>query len=352
MITTNTTIEEIKAIPIFFIIGRPRTGTTLIQSIFDSHPNVMIPAECPVMIKLFNKFNNVEKWSRSKITEVVREIKNVRKVEFWRINYEKLENELNYLVDDLDIRSILKILYLNFISAYDKNEILLIGDKNPSYSRFQVLLYKIFPDAKFLIIHRDYRDHFLSMKKSGLMNKVEPAIIYSWKRYVFRWKQMEIKYPKQMLSFKYEDFIHEPEKHLQIFCNFLNIQYSNDLLNFYTNKERALNQYKEKNSEVFHENLYKPIISTNTDKWKKKLNEKEIMIADYVAGKAAHILDYKPKYTSFSLRFRFYMLPRLIVLSIYKYIRTLILFFPYNYRVKFIRMISSSDGFYLRFFKN
>ena len=271
MIDKNITIEEIKKIPIFFIIGRPRSGTTLLQSIFDSHPNVMIPAESQVIVRLYNKFFNIKDWNKTNIKELISVLKNIRLIKLWRINYEKLEYDLIQFLPELEFTSIIKIIYLNFSTAYEKQKILLIGDKNPPYSKFPKLILKIFPDAKFLIIHRDYRDHFLSMKKTGLMSKAEIAIIYTWKKYIYQWKQVETKYSNQTISFRYEDFIQDPEKYLIKFCDFLNIPFSPNLLLFYKNKDEALNQYQEKKHSSFHKNVYKPIIATNYEKWKQEL---------------------------------------------------------------------------------
>ena len=40
-------INKIKELPIFFIVGSPRSGTTMLRTIFDAHPNVSIPLENP-----------------------------------------------------------------------------------------------------------------------------------------------------------------------------------------------------------------------------------------------------------------------------------------------------------------
>jgi hypothetical protein len=46
-------MEQNSQIPVFFIIGRPRTGTTLLQSLLDAHPNVVIPWECQFVLNLY-----------------------------------------------------------------------------------------------------------------------------------------------------------------------------------------------------------------------------------------------------------------------------------------------------------
>jgi hypothetical protein len=49
-------------IPFFFILGRPRSGTTLIRTLFDAHPNVKIPPEFPFIPLLARRFRNVKEW--------------------------------------------------------------------------------------------------------------------------------------------------------------------------------------------------------------------------------------------------------------------------------------------------
>ncbi|WP_103919423.1 sulfotransferase [Candidatus Venteria ishoeyi] len=45
----------------FFIIGRPRSGTTLLQSILDAHPNILIPGESPLIMRLYMRYGHLKK---------------------------------------------------------------------------------------------------------------------------------------------------------------------------------------------------------------------------------------------------------------------------------------------------
>ncbi len=62
----NTEIKQ-KGIPIFFVVGRPRSGTTLLRTLFDAHPNVLVPPECQFIINLYPKYGKVTNWSKKNL---------------------------------------------------------------------------------------------------------------------------------------------------------------------------------------------------------------------------------------------------------------------------------------------
>jgi hypothetical protein len=60
-------MENIREIPIFFILGRPRSGTTLLTTLFNAHPNVRIAPEFPILLPLYQKFRKVKDWDEEAI---------------------------------------------------------------------------------------------------------------------------------------------------------------------------------------------------------------------------------------------------------------------------------------------
>ncbi|NQU34666.1 MAG: sulfotransferase [Bacteroidetes bacterium] len=52
-------MEQLNKIPFFFVVGRPRSGTTLLRTLFDAHPNVSFPPECQFIINLYPKYGKI-----------------------------------------------------------------------------------------------------------------------------------------------------------------------------------------------------------------------------------------------------------------------------------------------------
>ena len=78
--------ENIENIPFFFIIGRPRSGTTLLQTLLDAHPNVIIPPESAVIKECYERFGKVIVWDDKRIQELIHFLYEINKFETWNIS--------------------------------------------------------------------------------------------------------------------------------------------------------------------------------------------------------------------------------------------------------------------------
>ena len=115
-------------VPIFFIMGRPRSGTTLLSTLFDAHPNVKIPPEFPIMLPLYQKFRKVKDWDEKAILSFVAFIfqHNVfihRTLENLKINREDFTANLMTLAHKGTIQDFLKKVNEQGFSLFPKQEI-------------------------------------------------------------------------------------------------------------------------------------------------------------------------------------------------------------------------------------
>ncbi|MCX6283966.1 MAG: sulfotransferase [Bacteroidetes bacterium] len=62
---------DLRKIPLFFILGRPRSGTTLLTSLLNAHPNVRIAPEFPILFFLYQRFKKVKVWDETTIRSFV-----------------------------------------------------------------------------------------------------------------------------------------------------------------------------------------------------------------------------------------------------------------------------------------
>ena len=75
-------IKNIESLPLFFIIGRPRSGTTLLKTLFDAHPNVNIPIECPVFMALHNRYGETKYWSKNTLSLFYNDLLKLKRFDF------------------------------------------------------------------------------------------------------------------------------------------------------------------------------------------------------------------------------------------------------------------------------
>ncbi len=288
-------------LPFFFIIGRPRSGTTLIRMVFDAHPNVNIPIESPFIVSMYGRYKKVRIWNKKNLQQFYDDLFSFNHFSEWTLDTDRLKSELFAMEGEHDFNELIQIVYSNYKSMFPKEEILLQGDKNPYFTLYINKLAKIFPEAKFLFIYRDYRDHFYSMSRVDFEADIPALIAWRWKYYVRDTERFIKKHQDRSLLFRYEDFVDSPTKYLKQFCSFLNIPHDKNVLDYYTVKDTAKKFHAEE-MEKYHTSLMKPVNKSRIGLWKAKLSDKQVKELDCVVGKWAEIAGYQKKYTQCSIQ--------------------------------------------------
>jgi len=289
-----------KHFPIFFILGRPRSGTTLIRTLFDAHPNVKIPPEFPLILLFYRKFKHVKNWDEPQIRVFVDEFFRFpgfghRKTEHLKIDQNQFLTHLLELPRPVTIADLLLQINLHCYSPFPKKEILWAGDKNPIYSIFVPFLRKLYPEAKFICLVRDYRDTFLSLrslKEAPIEAPVLTLQVARWRYVTRRFIRYHREDPGHFLLIRYEDFVRDPEGGLMEFTTFLRIPYEPSALDFHRDADGLRNTFSVRTVEKFHRSLLSPV---NTDKiglWQKEMTPAEIRKADLIAGKTGTAMGY------------------------------------------------------------
>lgn len=275
--------KEIDAIPIFFIVGKGRSGTTMLQSILDAHPACIIPLETRFIIHLKSKYRSVSVWTDSRIRSFYNDLfTDLKFSTLWQVDKHKLLQELLFLGKEADFASLVKVVYLNYLSIYPKSEIKLIGDKNPIYTIFIPQLAEIFPDAKFIHLIRDHRDNISSHIRVFPIQDI-PFLASKWVFYNQLVEDHKRRNPEQVLTIRYEDLVSDPGANIQRICSFLGITYDPAMLRFHERTNEGL-KYIEHFVRKFHDNLYNPINNSKVNTWKKGLSPDQVQAIEVIAG--------------------------------------------------------------------
>lgn len=308
---------EISSMPLFFIVGRPRSGTTLLRILFEAHPNVLIPPESPFIISLYKKYGKVIAWDEKNIKEFCEDLFKQRYFDKWLIEKDVLYSSLLEMQGENSFQTMVKKVCLTYSSVFDKKEILFIGDKNPAYSLFIHRIHKLFPEAKIIHITRDYRDNYLSLIKVNFEVPIVPLVVYRWKFALHQMWKLKKENPDLIYSIKYEDLATAPEEEFGKLCRFLGIKYDPSVMSFYQKKSEVEKAYAGSDDlNQVHQSLFNPISTARMNLWQTEMTERQICVADLVAGKSAEKAGYRRKYRSFNPGLYLRVLPVLIYASV------------------------------------
>ena len=124
----------------FFIIGNPRSGTTLLRLLLTSHPHVIIPPECGFIAWLYEKYGG---WTRLDLNKddiinlFVRDLLATKKFDTWGLDSVLIKDEIhkNKPRSYSDLCDVVGLVYNNKLSKAAR----IIGDKNNFYIEWHIL---------------------------------------------------------------------------------------------------------------------------------------------------------------------------------------------------------------------
>jgi len=333
---TQNKIEEISKTPFFFIIGRPRSGTTMLRTMLDAHPNIIIPLEHSNLIHLQYKYAKVTLWTKDKLEDLYYEFSSNPMVTHWTINKKELKNSLLSAPTDSSFKSLINIIYSHYQSVFTKEDIQIIGDKSPLNSLYLLKLYNVsFQNAKFIFLSRDPRDNIRSINKlnSKVFSPSNAILADQWKQSVKQYFQLKKIAPQQILHIKYEDLIDDSLIELQRTCNFLSIPYRKEMLEYHKEEQNYSTDFVQR----YHKKLFSPPDKTNKFLWKQNMSKKDIKKIEFHSGKCINKFSYERRYKHFHIVYKISRIPATITIVYQNLNRKLFDLLPLSWKKKIRR---------------
>lgn len=287
-----------------FIIGAPRSGTTILSKLLNNHSSIHCLPEANFLIFFLHKFRNKESFSIADINLIFEQIHLYSLTHpwvGWEFDIEIVKKLIctAYAEKKITYIELCKIIYQYFKTpGMNKEESDILLDKNPIYTLFSEKIKKTIPTAKFILIIRDYRAHVLSRKQS--IDFAIPDIAFNalrWKLFnktAFRFYK---NYPSDVLLIKYEELISQKEIELTKICDFLKIPQEKGIFENNIKDKTDLSglevplQLKKRLVKKYAD-LDKPVNSDRVSAWKTELTKEEIMLCDAICGNFSKKLGY------------------------------------------------------------
>lgn len=226
--------------PYVFIVGCPRSGTTLLQRVVDAHPEIAVTQETHWIPRFFDKRWGVtrEGWVT---TEVIPRL--VEHPGFAALDISR--EALVWLVGSrhpLTYSSFVSRIFDLYGEARGKHR---VGDKTPGYVRRMKTLHALWPRARFVHLIRDGRDVYLSMADRPLEH-FKRGVFDSWAEYpaatAALWWELNVRRgretgkalgPELYYELRYESLTASPREECAKLCGFLGVPYSDAMLRFH-----------------------------------------------------------------------------------------------------------------------
>ena len=269
---------------LFFLVGRGRSGTTLLQSILDSHPNLSVAPECIFIMNLFGRYRKC-KWNRNIAIRFYDDLWLERLLDDWDLDKERLREDILSLREDSGFSDLCKIVYRNYARVQKKTHVVNHGDINHHYCLFIEELNAIFPDSKFIHIVRDFRANILSYKNVDFDTNNTSALAFRWNYYNNEVLKCKRFLKDRMFLLKYEDLVTKPLETLEGLCSFLGVDFHQQLLEHHKQERFTFNH-------PWNPNLRKPINKDRLNAWKKEMSTSDRLRAELVCRKTAELLGY------------------------------------------------------------
>jgi hypothetical protein len=292
-------LEKIKDIPFVFIVGRGRSGTSLLQDMLGANPVLSAAKESPFILALLKKYEPVKVWTPQLIEAFLDDLyQDLQFRFFWNVRRQELRADiLRYSLSELTFQVICKIVYLNFPGARKKEETRWIVDKNPLYSLYLNDLEPVFPKSRFIHIIRDYRDNIISCRNS-FGEKDLGMLANRWVNYHRKIDAFDRAHKDKVFCLKYEDLVSRPKEMMEAICDFLGVPYSESMLRFYETNKRVDPEVENVDGynlpRKMHLNLRSPVNTSAVNRWTKELGGKELELIDHIAGSYAAYKGYEP----------------------------------------------------------
>lgn len=234
-----------------FIIGSPRSGTTMLRLMLAAHPDLVVPPECGFVIWWLPKYRA---WTAADTTTrldaFLADLVSSRKFETWNLDPATIR-EAALAAPPNSYATLVSRVYLSYARSIAK-PVQRWGDKNNFHVHHIPELADLFPEARFIHIVRDGRDVACSYRELASLRSpspyaprlpsATPEIATEWAANVSRAADaLAVLSAHRTTTVFYEDLARDPEPQLHRLCAFLGLPFSQDMLRFgELNRERSL----------------------------------------------------------------------------------------------------------------
>jgi hypothetical protein len=273
-----------------FIVGTPRSGTTLLARILGRHSRIFVPAETQFFEDIYARRKDLggltDRRSREQVIERLRTI-------YERFNEpDEDQRRVDRLLSDSAVLATLQARASTYGEAFSAfMEMQMLAKRKARWGNhvprdiFNVEdILALFPEAKIVVCVRDLRDFLASYK--GKWKVTSPTNVNRLRRLYhpiltsLLWRASVKRIPfvtrrvaaTDLALVRYEELVASPRAVVEGVCRVIGECFEEDMLNIDTHNSSGAGERRG-------------IFSTSVQRWRKALSPEEVAVAQWVAGR-------------------------------------------------------------------
>lgn len=272
----------------FFLVGSPRSGTTLLQTMIMRAPGVTMPPELAFVHITYKRRHRMADirtdagWEQARNAIKARCVRS--EIEMDHAVFDEL-----WAASDRNYGDLFRC-WLRAVGALENATS--IGEKTPNHCEWVLELATMMPEARFVHIMRDPRDSALSQREAFGRPALQAAV--RWKRDLEMHRDCLRLMPRtRYTAVRYEDLVTDPEAALRPLCSFLGLEYTDAVLDPGGREKKGFASYEEHKLRTLEK-----VTSSRIGRYKGKMSAMDIAVIEHLCGplmtEMGYTLEKKP----------------------------------------------------------
>jgi hypothetical protein len=285
--------------PYVFIVGCPRSGTTLLRHIVGAHPQIAIAPEAHWIPLWFEKRRGL--MPDGLVTpELVSELLTHNKFALFGLGGEALMSLVGS-GQPISYAAFVTGIFDVYGEARGKK---VVGNKTPDSVRRIETLHTLWPEARFVHLIRDGRDVALSLMNWPRVRTKTPGTFPTWKddpvSTAALWWELNVRRgreagealgPELYRELRYESLVAHPAQECATLCEFLGLAYDEAMLHYHEAFRDAAGQ------EVVHDRHDWQPITSGLRSWRAQMPANDVERFEAAVGILLDELGYPRAFT-------------------------------------------------------
>ena len=268
--------------PFVFVVGKGRSGTTLVRAMLTAHPDMAIPPETHFIMRLAER-PGVAREGRVNVGVLVDRLKGHHGFAKMGLDHEDVRQQLESSGPP-SYADAIRTIFGMYAASKQKPR---YGDKTPGHVMHIPALAEMFPEGRFIHVIRDGRDVLLSNLETrfGSADVAEGALV--WRRVVAEGRRAGAELgADRYCEVRYEDLLDDPEGQVRRLADFSLLDFHGDMLRYFKLGSEIVG------SAWHHRNLNLPPTKGMRD-WRLEMPGHHVFAFERLAGDQLDALGYE-----------------------------------------------------------